>query len=209
MLLKVILKPRKVTTRTYLKWMKAVRWTRSAALAGLDSYSATGFDAIETVERIIDQLDTMTVTKNELKANMQILKRFLKFDFKSSIEDCSSGCGFHCDSFALSQNPSSGCNLDQKPRLKKKDDDKHSSGCKMEFVQECACIDHASICLGCKNQVDIFARIREINIITGGFYTSLTLQSKISMSTKNTLFGLSTKTKQRQLQWRDSVNMRL
>ena len=150
------------TTRTYLKWMKAVRWTRSAALAGLDSYSATGFDAIETVDRIIDQLDTMAVTKNELKANMQILKRFLKFDFKSSIEDCSSGCGFHCDSFALSQNSSSGCNLDQKPRLKKKDDEKHFSGSKMEFVEECACIDHASICSGCKNQVDIFARIREI-----------------------------------------------
>ena len=36
----------------------------------------------------------------------QVLRRFLKFDYKRTIEDGSSKCGYHCETFGLSE-PSS------------------------------------------------------------------------------------------------------
>ena len=117
------------------------------------------FDALETVEKTIDQLDIEGETKTKLKGNMQVqiffyivvnvtriiqsLKRFLKFDFKSSIEDQSSSCGFHCEEFALSQAK------------------------KSEYSEDCSCPDHTNICSGCTNQVQAFTSIRD-NLVNMG-----------------------------------------
>ena len=64
---------------------QAVKWTKSKALAGLDSYAATGyavslrsiiniafcrFDAFDTLSNIVEELKTDDKTKTELKENV-------------------------------------------------------------------------------------------------------------------------------------------
>ena len=89
------------------------------------------------------------------------MKRFLKFDFKSSIEDESSSCGFHCEVFALSQDSSSS---DQKSKSKAKKSDNRVTS---EYAVDCSCPTHANICSGCKNQVETFASIKD-NLVDMG-----------------------------------------
>ena len=67
--------------------IQAVRWTKSAALAGLDSYSAAGFDSMDVLEDIAQndsiplpiksELTTGIKVKNEKQQIMKFLKRIL------------------------------------------------------------------------------------------------------------------------------------
>ena len=107
---------------TYYRWLKEIKWSKSSALAGLDSYSAAGFEALDTLDEILSEVEIPLLEKDKLRIGIHDMRHFLKFDFKKSLEDSSSSCGYHCESFSVSQQSK-----------KKVDDEEFSSKCKLRY----------------------------------------------------------------------------
>ena len=88
----------------------------------------------------------------------------MKFDFKRSIEESSSKCGFHCEVFGLSQNHSVALDKQSVSGTKKAGASKGKKTEKPEksFSEKCQkCPDHTRVCFGCLNQVSTFDTIRD------------------------------------------------
>ena len=75
------------------------------SLQGLDNTAAEGAVGFESLEKIVDVLETLGASKTwccETKKLLNDCKRYLKTDYRVHCQDSHSSCPDHCRDYALS-----------------------------------------------------------------------------------------------------------
>ena len=91
--------------RTLFKILEVREASQRKSLQGLDNTAADGAVGFESLEKIVDVLDTLGASKTwccETKKLLNDCKRYLKTDYRVHCQDSHSSCPDHCRDYTLS-----------------------------------------------------------------------------------------------------------